>query len=427
MKKIILFILVIIIAVFLGLNLKETSGYVLINYNNLVIELSVWTGIIILFLSFFIGHKVINLLYTLKFLPEKTSAWLIRRRNKRDLNKTSQGLLRLAEGDYKHAMTLLSSSAKHHKKPLVNYLAAAKAAQEYGDINKRDEFLRKAYDCSPSSGLSIGLMQSNLQLANNEYEAALATLTNLENRYGVNSLVLKQQVNCFYNLKDWNKIVNLIPELVRYKVFTQSELDKKEIEAALNYFEVDSRAGNSLDLLTEVNKISSFYNYDLSKKTRLHPRVAFAYVNAVLRLISVNDIRSSINKSSQDYIDLIDNLIYVLEKSIKMNLNTHDDRIEHDINNLFSLYPEIAYTSQHFSQLEKYVKNNECNINLLYCLGKLAKKIEDYDKAYQYFNQAIKVNTGLVFDKKIELNYHMAYVLLKLGRKADCLNLISDI
>lgn len=402
MKKLLSIICIIFLAVFLGLFLKDAPGYVLLSYKTLIVEVSLWTSIIILILGFLLTHKIINFLKLLIHLPAHISLWLYNRKQAKTYNKMSQGLLRLAEGNFKEALRLLSSSAKYQKKPLINYLTAAKAAQELDDTNKRDEFLRLAFECSPKSGLSIGLMQANLQFDNHEYEAALATLKNLEQKYGNNKVILRQLLKCYLNVKDWYNVIKLIPDLKRYKIFSDQEIVDYEVRAARKY--LDGLHKNTQILSKSygqvIEQIDTFYYRELSRSAKSNYQVIKAYINCHVQFFGSG--KNSLNHD--DYLDLINTLLFLIEKNI------HHDTTEEELKELFDLFGDVAFHEQHIKRLEKQLKYHEYNINLLYNLGKLAIKLENFDKAFQYLNQAQKLSPE---NKKVQ--HYIAFVLLKQG------------
>lgn len=419
MKKLFILIIIILASIVFGLYVKQDPGYILIFYKNWVIELSFWTGFIIILLSGFIIYKTILATKFIANLPSKTKGWFKTRAQNKVFYQTSQGLLKLAEGNYKKAEYLLIKSAEGQNKPLINYLTAAKAAQELDDIIKRDEYLKKAFECSPKSGLSIGLMQANLQLSNQENEAALATLKHLQHEYGNNKLILKQLMTVFLNLKDWHSIIKLLPDLDRYKIFNATELFDYEILAAKNYFNAVSNNTVVLNYDQLVFKIHEFYNAYLSKKVRQNHQVVIAYITS---LYSAHDKpnANSINIKTE----LNNFALALIEKTLKLLLSTQSTQAK---DQLFQLYGDLASTPEQLVTLEKYLKADPYNINLLFVLGKIAIKHEDYEKAYQYLNQAKKLEEQNKINKtKLPIDYYYAYVLLKLGNQKASLELFNQ-
>ena len=89
--------------------------------------------------------------------------WFRFRREHQLYSKTQLGLAALIEGRWKKAERLLLAGANKTIEPLINYLAAAKAAQEQGAHDRRDLYIHKAYQLVPHAELAIGLMQAELE------------------------------------------------------------------------------------------------------------------------------------------------------------------------------------------------------------------------------------------------------------------------
>ena len=60
-------------------------------------------------------------------------------------------MIALAEADWKNAEKLLSSGAAESDTPLMNFLAAAKAAQAQKADARRDNYLRQAHLAEPDA------------------------------------------------------------------------------------------------------------------------------------------------------------------------------------------------------------------------------------------------------------------------------------
>ena len=424
MKKLALLIITIFVSILIALMIKQDQGYILIAYRGVAIELSLWTGVIFLLLSFLIIVQLFKILKFIFLLPQKTKRYFQERRRHRLYAKTSLGLLRLAEGNFKQALNLLWYSAKGQKKPLINFLTAARAAQELGDIEKRDECLRLAFECSPKSGLSIGIMQANLQCINHEYEAALATLNHLQQQYGINKLVLKQLLEVYLKLKDWYKLIKLLPELTRYKILTDQEILDYEVLAAKNYLEyIEYLGSDQFHKVDKANplfseecetKIETFYNKELSKKAKLNYQIVKAYINSLCFWLKQEHLQQDADKR----LLMADKAIEIIAKALVVNKSAAAQK------DLIMLYEQVVFTAGQFKKVEKQLTAYSYNIDFLFVLGKIAIALEDFDKAYQYLNQAKKLSYNQQHD--LPVNYYLAFVLLKLGREQESLELFSD-
>ena len=96
-----------------------------------------------------------------------------------------EGLTKVIEGDWKQAEKLVIKSAKHSDAPLLNYLAAAEAAQGQGDASQRDEYLKLAAEVDGQS-LAVALTRAKLQYRQQQFEQAVATLQDIKRDHGRN-------------------------------------------------------------------------------------------------------------------------------------------------------------------------------------------------------------------------------------------------
>jgi len=89
--------------------------------------------------------------------PKTMSKWLGRRNHDKAEQQFGAGYLSMIKGDWRKAENLLLKKSSHSGIAYVNFLAAAQAAQEQGNLNARDDYLKEAYKAAPNERLAIGL------------------------------------------------------------------------------------------------------------------------------------------------------------------------------------------------------------------------------------------------------------------------------
>jgi HemY protein len=114
---------------------------------------------------------------------------------------------------------------------LLNYLAAARAAQEQGAYERRDDYLKSAHHTTPNADIAVGLTQAQLQLDQNQLEQALATLRRLQQLDPKHKQVLKTLARLYMDLADWEHVVEIIPALRKRKIFPDAHIDQMEQSA----------------------------------------------------------------------------------------------------------------------------------------------------------------------------------------------------
>jgi HemY protein len=189
----------------------DPDNYVKMYLGNYVVEVKV-LGFLLLLIA------IVALLYFTLWLvrwiwrsPKTFGAW----RNRRNRNLADEqfgaGYLSLIKGDWQRAEKQLVSKSDHSHVPYVNYLAAARAAQEQGRLEQRDEYLKEAYQAAPSERLAIGLTKARLHQKAGQIELARATLEDVQELGKSNPQYTAMLIQTFEESQDWDGIQNLLP------------------------------------------------------------------------------------------------------------------------------------------------------------------------------------------------------------------------
>ncbi len=136
----------------------------------------------------------------------------------------TSGLLEMSEGNWRSAEKHLVRCAKHAETPLLNYLAAARAAQLQGAQDRRDFYIDLAHESMPSADVAVHLTQAELQLAGQQLDQALATLKCLRSVAPRHVYVLRLLRRLYEQLGDWEHLRELLPELRRRRVEPEDDL-----------------------------------------------------------------------------------------------------------------------------------------------------------------------------------------------------------
>lgn len=205
------------------------SGYVLLSYDLWSVEMSLALLVLLVAALFTALYLLLRLLARLRRLPADSRAWR-RRHGARLARRTlTQGLLALSEGNWRSAEKDLVRYADRSETPLLNYLAAARAAQLQGAHERRDRYIRMAHQSMPSADLAVSLTQAELQLADQQLEQALATLRHLRSIAPHHAYVLRLLRRLYEQLGDWDQLQELLPELRRRKVIPTAEQYELEV------------------------------------------------------------------------------------------------------------------------------------------------------------------------------------------------------
>lgn len=226
----------------LGTLMSFDSGYVLISWGNYTLETNVWVYIgatVLVMLALYVLMRVSLVLIGSDW---RFNEWRAQRRNQRARKQTTRGLLSLAQGQWRRAERLLTLSADDSDTPLINYLAAARAAYEQGKNDAADEWLKAASQSTKGAELAVGLTQADLLSSRGQKEQALAVLLRLRQQHPRHAYLLKLLVRVYLELEDWMALNELLPTIKR---FTKIPADKiQELEEKV-YLQMLERAAHS--------------------------------------------------------------------------------------------------------------------------------------------------------------------------------------
>ena len=219
------------VAFFLQQGLEgHDPGYVLIGVGKWVLETSLYVMGLVAALGFIAFYLIVRLFARVMHLPKHLKQKKSEAGSARSQEALVAGLIDSAEGNWEQAEKSLIRHAANSGAPLMHYLTAAKAAQQRGAYEKRDEYLRLAYESTPGSELAVGLTEAELHLSHNQFDKALDSLRYLESLAPSHAAVLRLLHKTYEKMEDWEAIRKLIPSLHKNKVLMEAELKLLETE-----------------------------------------------------------------------------------------------------------------------------------------------------------------------------------------------------
>lgn len=211
--------------------IMEDPGYVLISAGPWTVEMTLVVGVVIALLAFVVGYFLLRMTIRVMWFPHGLMLWLKDKREARAQRALAEGLTALAEGDWTIAERSVLKFASDSQSPLLNYLTAARAAQEQGAEDRRDQYLMLAFQHAPSAKIAVGLTQAELQLRQQQREQALASLRHLQQLSPKHPRVLMALANLYRELGDWDNLLEMLPTLFKRRVFPKQELDNMARQA----------------------------------------------------------------------------------------------------------------------------------------------------------------------------------------------------
>jgi len=218
-----LLVIVVLIVSAIGANfLLEDPGYVVINFRGYLVEMSVpvlAALVASLFLAVWLAVKIFR-------APRKLGEAASRYRAGRAGQRLTRGVIEVAEGNFAKGERLLARAAGVSEAPLLNYLQAARAAHLLGQNERRDTWLKQAYENLPGATNAVLLTQAELQLDQKQYEQALATLRKIEENTPNHSHALMLLGRLYFRLEDWKHLSELLPKLRKHGHIDAATLEK---------------------------------------------------------------------------------------------------------------------------------------------------------------------------------------------------------
>lgn len=359
MIKLLFYSLIFLIGtVYVALIAKEDPGYALLSHGDWSVE-----GTLVLLLtalSLLIGGilvMVFLLVKTIKF-PGQFSHWNQSRKTVKAIKNCNKGYIELAEGNWREAEKHLRKSATSSGMPILNYLAAARAAQEDGSSHRRDNYLLQAHKSDPQADIAIGLTQAELQIKDGQAEQALATLMHLRNVAPKHKQVLKMLFRVYQQLNSWKDLDNLLPELRKNNIFEHDVLSQYEQSLSKQLMAHAIQNKNQGELKAIWRR--------LPKITRAEPQMIAYYCQL---LLSIGEQELALN---------------LIKEGIKHHWNA-------SLLSLYGLAQEKDVAKQ-LETAESWLSDNGHSAELLLTLGRLSINNQLWGKARDYLLESISVS-----------------------------------
>jgi len=346
----------IIIALVAMMLVRDDPGFVLIKYRDYSLETSLAFGIVVLILAMVVIYFAIRFFRGFWRLPNSMKQHSQNRRFGKSRKLLNQGLIDLAEGRFDQAEVNLIKMVEYSESPLLHYLAAARAAQLQGKHDERDSYLKAAHEARPEAEIAIGVTQAELQLAHQQLEQSLATLTHLRGIAPRHNHILRLLARVYFELEDWQSLVELLPDIRKKKLLKESILKTMEAKSFRGFL---AAAKNDQQVLEQAwAKI---------------PKAAQTDADLILYYIKLSNHAAS--KSSS-----VEQLII---KSLGLKW---DDRLV-EAYGLFN----ASEPNEQLKRTEKWLDDYAKNENLLLALGRICVRAKLWGKAQSYLEASIGV------------------------------------
>jgi len=388
-RALIYLVIAVVVGGAVGSLMARDPGYVLVTYDDMSFETSLWFALFGLLAGYFILRLTIGLTSRLVRSGAGVAAWQQNRRRRVAQARTIRGLLLVGEGDWSGARKALLADASQVEAPLINYVGAARAANELGDAADRDASLQKAVDTTPGSKLAIALTQAELQMSSRQYTQAVDTLVAAKTLSPNSPRMLRLLAGCYEHLGDWQSLLELASDLQRRAAIAPDELRASMLRWVAGYFERPVAAGaadGGQALIARWNGID--------KDLRADAGSIAAYVNALVAAGANDEAEAT------------------LAKALRQEWNEA----------LVALYGRVRVerTERQISAAEAWLKARPNDPTLLLALGRIMLANRDWAKAREYLEASLKQR------RDAETYAELGRLCLAMGERPRATELLSQ-
>jgi len=208
--------------------IETDPGYVLVAYGHYTLEASLWIGLLLLLLLAVTLFVVLRVVYQIISGQRSLVSWFGARKSRKALRLSTRGTISFIEGNWDIARRQLVSGAAHNEAPLLNYLLAARASAQLQDTEKVHEYLHAAKAAEPGAAIAVEIALAEMHLQTGEYQQAIAALDHAMRSPGRHPQALRLLQQAYQGLRDWDKVLDLLPQLQKHKVLSGEDLQQLE-------------------------------------------------------------------------------------------------------------------------------------------------------------------------------------------------------
>ena len=349
------FIISLIAGVVLGPLIVDINGFLLIGAEHWTVELRLSLAVAIVSVLVMCLIVLGSLIGTASTLQNHIRNVTRGFRQKHGREQLQQSLRALSSGEWELAEKLSLQAAKSTEFKVVCFLSAAMAAQERNNLEKRDEYLRRAYRADPQADLAVGLTEARLHLRSRHYKQARDVLSQLDRIAPKHAPVMKLLQHVLRKQGDMLALEQLLPRLRKYQAIPEShlvDLESQVLQHKLNDPRID---------LAEIRKIWR----STSRPARRDILSFIAYGRALVRVRVPHEAERLTRKFLEQVWD----------------------------NRLVRFYGEIeTFESQKQLQTaESWTERRNPDEAMLSTLAKLSMRAQQWIKAQQYLNELVRM------------------------------------
>jgi HemY protein len=197
-------------------------------------------------------------------------------------------------------------------------------------------------------------------LRQGKLQEALVSLTRLRNQAAKHPYILKLLQDTYIALRDWEKLLELLPQLRKHKVLTREATADLESRATAHLL-------NDMTVQKQIEKLRERWR-SLPRTSERDARIVAAYARGLIALGAGSEAEN------------------ILRTYLRREWNFE----------LVTLYGKTAGTdpTRQLTQAEQWLRERGSSAALLLCLGRLALHNQLWGKARDYFEQSLKLENN---------------------------------
>jgi len=370
---------------------RDHNGYVLLAYDQWQIE----TSLVFFVAALLVGFSAVVLLWRLVsagiLLPKTVRRWRAARLERKAKKALNVGLVRMLEGRWAQAEDELVRLAEGGGSPLVNYLMAARAAQQRGAVSSRDRYLERAAACRNSSELAVLLTQAELQMQQGQPAEALATLSRLRQLDANHPRVLELMVTLCRDLEEWQLLKEVLPAAGKAGVVPRGRLRALTVEVWSHVLEeTEAEAGQLATVWRQV-----------PRNARGEPDLVVAYARRLHAAgaddAAADQVQRVLKRTWHSELAMLFGELQTEDKtaqlaSVEAWLKEYGDEPE-----LLLVAGRLCLRNRLWGRARSYFESSlkgQARPEVWLELGRLFEEIEEHDEAQRVYRQGLDLAVG---------------------------------
>jgi HemY protein len=272
------------VAVALVLVARYNQGYVLVVLPPWRIELSLNFALLVAGLCFVGLYVVARTVMVAIGMPARVREFQARRSQARAHQAFTEALVNYFEGRFGRAEKAAAAAMKAGVSPALSAVLAARAAHGMRAFSARDGYLARAASPDPKQDSMRLIAQTEMLLEERRYHDALDVLRQMPEKH---TAALRLELRAQQMAKNWDRVLALIPQLDKRKVFERPVVAQLRRQAIIETLKVKA---------LDVKALREFWER-LPEDERLESRIAATAVTGFMELGACDEARRIIEQS----------------------------------------------------------------------------------------------------------------------------------